>query len=209
MRFFIDNFIETHNKDWLFGHFPAYEYYPSTGTHIGTDFIVPIGTQIFAPINGEMFKVFYDKYKGNVGIYIFKHKEIEWGLELCHLRELPNRGKYKEGEIIAYSGNTGGKTTGPHLHAVLHRDAMVRKHYQFLISQGLVKKGREAFLKLKKEGAIVDCFDWFCNVIEEEKMKKEKVETPITPGTVVKKLIVKYSTIFDKFINFIISIFQK
>src|SRR5213596_1521514 len=67
----------------------------STGTHVGTDFMVSIGTPIFAPVDGEMFKAEFNQYKGNVGIYIFEHKGVTWGLELCHLRELPPLGKHK------------------------------------------------------------------------------------------------------------------
>ena len=101
-----------------------------------------------------MFKTEYNRYKGNVGIFIFEHGGVEWGLELCHLKELPTKGKYSEGNLIAYSGNTGGATTGAHLHAVLHRNATVTKHYKEL-------KSREDFLRLHGAGAIVDCWEWF------------------------------------------------
>ncbi len=154
MIFFLKDFLKIYNTDNPFGAFPLRQYYPKTGTHIGTDFKVPIGTQIFAPCDGEMFKVFTDPYKGHVGIFIFEHKKQTWGLELCHLKELPKTGKFKEGDTIALSGNTGGTTTGAHLHAVLHKDATVTNHYKQLVS-------REAFLKLEKERRIVDCFAWF------------------------------------------------
>ena len=107
-----------------------------------------------------MFKSEYNQYKGNVGVFIFEHQGTVWGLELCHLKELPKMGKYKEGDIIAYSGNTGGSTTGAHLHTVLHHNAHVTKHYELL-------KSREAFLQLEKEGAIVDCFEWFNTKLQE------------------------------------------
>ena len=161
MRYFLDNFEAVYNKDWPFGYFPAWEWYASTGTHIGTDFKVPVGTPVFAPVDGEMFKTEFNRYKGNVGIFIFKHKDIEWGLELCHLREQPQKGLYKEGDTIAYSGMTGEKVDGAHLHAVLHRDATVSKHYQLL-------KSREEFLRLEGEGAITDCFQWFCLALQRE-----------------------------------------
>lgn len=154
MRYFLKDFEKSYNKNNPFGNFPDWQNYPRTGTHIGTDFAVAPGTQIFAPTTGEMYKATFDAYKGNVGIYIFDYNGITWGLELCHLRELPKLGKYNEGDLIAYSGNTGGKTTGPHLHSVLHRDATVTKHYQELQS-------RNDFLRLQKDGAIVDCWEWF------------------------------------------------
>ena len=173
MRHFLEDFEKVHNKEWLFGAFPAWEYYPSTGTHIGTDFKVAIGTPIFAPSDGETVKTEYNQYKGNVGVFIFKHEGVEWGLELCHLKEQPKKGKYKEGEIIAYSGNTGGTTTGVHLHAVLHRHATVTKHYRELQS-------RKDFLRLQEEGAIVDCFAWFRANIQkksEQEPKSKKINT--------------------------------
>jgi murein DD-endopeptidase MepM/ murein hydrolase activator NlpD len=166
VRYFLKNFRKVYNADNPFGAFPLWEYYPKTGTHVGTDFKIAVGTPIFAPANGEMFKVWFDKYKGNVGVYIFDYRKTTWGLELCHLKELPAVGKFKEGEIIAYSGNTGASTTGAHLHAVLHRGAEVAENYQELQS-------REDFLRLEKEGAIVDCFQWFCSKMK-RKTKREK-----------------------------------
>ncbi|KKW22921.1 MAG: hypothetical protein UY67_C0032G0003 [Candidatus Kaiserbacteria bacterium GW2011_GWA2_52_12] len=154
MRFFLNDLEKTYNSTNPFGYFPLWEYYPKTGTHIGTDFRVPIGTPVIAPQDGEMFKVEISAPKGNVGIYIFEHNSTTWGLELCHLRELPQKRQYKEGEVIAYSGNTGSAVAGAHLHAVLHRNATVTKNYQALQS-------REDFLRLQKEGAIVDCWEWF------------------------------------------------
>jgi hypothetical protein len=167
MRYFLEDFENVYNKDWPFGFFPAHKYYPKTGTHIGTDFKVAKGTPIFVPTDGEMFKIEINKYKGNVGIFVFEHKGVTWGLELCHLKDLPKKGAYKESEVIAYSGNTGAATTGAHLHAVLHRDAMVTKNYQKLQS-------REDFLQLEKEGAIVDCFKWFCDSVRLEPERQPK-----------------------------------
>ena len=184
MRYFLEDFEKTHNKEWLFGAFPAWEYYPSTGTHIGTDFKVVVGTSIFAPSDGEMFRIEYNQYKGNTGIFIFKHNGIEWGLELCHLKEQPKKGEYREGEIIAYSGNTGSATTGAHLHAVLHRNATVTKHY-------LELRSRADFLRLHSEGAVVDCFGWFCDNIKKPEQKSEdkkngkKDDKKVEEGTVV------------------------
>lgn len=175
MRYFVDNFEKVYNKENPFGFFPAWNYYPKTGTHVGTDFRVVIGTPIFAPVDGELFKASVSGAKGNVGIYIFDYKGVTWGLELCHLRELPKLGIYKEGEVIAYSGNTGSATTGAHLHAVLHRDAQVTAHYELLQS-------RAAFLQLEKDGAIVDCLRWFCDNIKKEAVDVvdvvEVVDTP-------------------------------
>ena len=197
MRYFVENFERVYNRENPFGFFPDWKDYKKTGTHIGTDFKVAIGTPIFAPVAGEMLKTEINEYKGNVGIYVFDYKGTTWGLELCHLKELPQTGVYEEGDIIAYSGNTGSATTGPHVHAVLHRDAQVTKHYQLLQS-------REAFLQLQEEGAIVDCLEWFCTNIEEgvQQNPAEVVEAPpsvtFTPqDTSVPQASKNTKTLFD------------
>lgn len=179
MRYFLERFEESYNREWPFGKFPAWDYYPKTGTHVGTDFAVPVGTPVFAPADGEMFKAEFNKQKGNVGVFIFKHKGAEWGLELCHLKELPAKGLYKEGDIIAYSGKTGEKLSGAHLHAVLHKDVLVTKHYQELTS-------REAFLRLEREGAIVDCFSWFRDAVRET---AEPIPAPAEPVPAVSHVL--------------------
>lgn len=175
MRYFLERFEEVYHKKWPFGQFPAWNHYPKTGTHVGTDFVVPVGTPVFAPTDGEMFKAEFNKQKGNVGVFIFKHKGTEWGLELCHLKELPTKAIHKEGDTIALSGNTGAATTGAHLHAVLHKDALVTKHYRDLTS-------REAFLRLEREGAVVDCFAWFRAAVREAAEPAHPVPAVPVPG---------------------------
>lgn len=129
-------------------------YYPATHHHIGSDFKVPIGTPIKAPCDGEILKVVFNYARGNTAIFVLVQDGVEWGLELCHLRELPKEGDFKEGEIIAYSGNTGSATTAPHLHVVMHRDVRVTKNYSELTSEA-------AYFRLVKEGKLVDPYAWF------------------------------------------------
>lgn len=129
-------------------------FYPAAHHHIGSDFRVPIGTPIVAPCDGELLKAVFNAARGNTGIFDFTKDGIEWGLELCHLRELPKLGKFKEGEVIAYSGNTGSATTGAHLHMVLHRGCLVTKNYQDLINE-------EAYVRLWREGRITDPYLYF------------------------------------------------
>lgn len=116
-----------------------------------------------------MYSAYFNQYKGNVGVYIFTHEGVEWGLELCHLNQQPAKGVFSEGDVIAHSGNTGSSTTGAHLHAVLHRDAFVTKNYSELTS-------RDAFLRLESEGRIVDCFSWF-----KEHIADTPPVTPVEP----------------------------
>lgn len=142
----------TYNKSNPFGAIDPI-LYPATHHHIGSDFAVPVGTAIIAPEDGEMFKAVFNAARGNTGIYIFHHG-TDWGLELCHLRELPKLGIFKRGDIIAYSGNTGTATTAPHLHAVMHKNATVTKDYADLVSEA-------AFLAMRDSGQLVDTFKWF------------------------------------------------
>lgn len=148
---FVD--FKTYNATNPFGQYDK-TYYPLTGHHIGSDFKVPQGTPITAPCDGDVIKAISTPARGNTAVFDFVWEGEEWGLELCHLKLLPKLGKFKTGDIIAISGNTGSATTGAHLHAVMHRDAMVTKNYTELISE-------EAYLKLWREGRIADTYYWF------------------------------------------------
>jgi murein DD-endopeptidase MepM/ murein hydrolase activator NlpD len=150
MRPFVD--FKTYNQKNPFGTVDPV-FYPATKHHIGSDFVVPVGTPIYAPEDGEVLKVVFNAARGNTAIYVFRHGSY-WGLEFCHLRELPLLGVFKRGDIIAYSGNTGTASTGPHLHVTLHKGALVSKDYALLTSE-------EAYTKLVSSGQLVDPYKWF------------------------------------------------
>jgi len=150
MKPFVD--FSTYNSSNPFGAMDL-KYYPTTHHHIGSDFKVPMGTPIVAPADGELVKAFYNHARGNTAIFIFKHG-IEWGLEFCHLKELPFLGKFKQGQVLATSGNTGSATSGAHLHVTLHKDGKVTKNYNDLTSEA-------KYFELVKEGRIVDPYKWF------------------------------------------------
>lgn len=143
---------KAYNAKYPFGAKNA-KYNPKCLHHIGSDIVVPLKTPILAPCNGEMYKVYTDTAKGHCGVFLFVWEGVEWGLELCHLLQEPKKGKYKTGDVIAYSGNTGTSTTAPHLHITLHRDAMVTKNYKELQSEC-------DFYRLAYEGRIVDPYKW-------------------------------------------------
>lgn len=89
--------------------------YKATGHHIGVDYGVPLNTSIYAPWNGEVTVTGTHGTLGN-----FCYFEYEWEGKkrverFLHLIRVPERGKYKRGEVVAYSGNTG-MSTGPHFH---------------------------------------------------------------------------------------------
>lgn len=151
MRYPVDP--NTYNPSNPFGQTDP-TYYPATHHHIGSDFKVPIGTPIVAPCDGSVLKVVFNAARGNTAIFDFTVKGQEWGMELCHLRELPPVGYFKEGQVIAYSGNTGSASTGAHVHVVLHKDCLVTKNYQDLISE-------EAFVQMWREGRLTDPYLYF------------------------------------------------
>ena len=82
--------------------------------HLGTDYIVPIGTPIFAPADGEITFVGYGAQGGNTLWFAFN------GLVMrcLHLTSWKPRGFYRKGDIIGYTGNTG-LSTAPHVHVDL------------------------------------------------------------------------------------------
>lgn len=143
----------TYNSTNGFGQYDP-QYYPMTKHHLGSDFRVQIGTGIIAPADGEMLKNSFNAARGNTGIFVFPFEGREWGLELCHLHVRPPLGRFRAGQQIAISGNTGSATTGSHLHVTLHRDATVTKNYTELTDE-------TAFLRLWREGRLLDPYLWF------------------------------------------------
>lgn len=92
--------------------------YKRTGHHLGTDYACPVGTPIAAPQAGEIIETSSSPERGNyvyykMGNVVAEFRHLSLGLKV---------GKYNLGDVIAYSGNTGTLTTGPHLCHVLWRD---------------------------------------------------------------------------------------
>ncbi len=75
--------------------------------------MVAIGTPLYAPLDLQVIKTQVGKEGGNTAfVKLDGRKELVRSL---HLRELPKVGKYKRGEVFAFTGNTG-LSTGPHWH---------------------------------------------------------------------------------------------
>lgn len=94
--------------------FVTREYEPSKG-HVGVDFSVKKGTPVFASAGGIIIFADHTVDYGNMIIidhgsgYLTKYLH-------CSVLLKKEREVVEQGEMIALSGNTGVKTTGPHLH---------------------------------------------------------------------------------------------
>ena len=88
--------------------------------HTGTDFGVPVGTQIKSAITGTVVEV----KKSNVSFGNFvrvKNADIITTYAHCSTLKVKEGDKVKQGDIIALSGNSG-KSSGPHLHFEITKD---------------------------------------------------------------------------------------
>ncbi|MGE5655061.1 MAG: M23 family metallopeptidase [Actinomycetota bacterium] len=83
--------------------------------HAGIDIGVPTGTPVLAPADGV---VTVAGWAGECGIKIQLEHGDGWDTRYCHNSQaLVSVGqRVKQGQTIALSGNTGGYSTGPHLH---------------------------------------------------------------------------------------------
>ena len=89
--------------------------------HSGIDFATPSGTPVKAPIEGKVIKIVNSVDSGG-GRQIRLSHSTELETAYLHLSKIVvTKGQIvKEGSIIGYSGNTGYRTTGPHLHFEVH-----------------------------------------------------------------------------------------
>lgn len=92
---------------------------PVTGkagaSHGGMDFAVPSGTPVFATAAGKVATAAVDEEGGNY--IILQHDDGKKSAYLHLTSFLVKSGdRVAAGQHIAQSGNTGKRTTGPHLH---------------------------------------------------------------------------------------------
>jgi murein DD-endopeptidase MepM/ murein hydrolase activator NlpD len=101
--------------------------------HLGTDLIVPEGTSVFAPCACEIIKTGNFPQGGNTVHLKFRSRKYgRLVARFMHLSEISPPGKYKAGDILGRTGNTGQLTKGPHMHIDLSRgkvDLSDRKNF--------------------------------------------------------------------------------
>ena len=85
--------------------------------HAGQDFATPVGTPIYAAMDGTVLKAGWNAITGRTGIGAFLGHEGGRNTYYGHLSRLLVQvgDMVKQGQKIALSGNTG-RSTGPHLH---------------------------------------------------------------------------------------------
>ncbi|MCA9446760.1 MAG: M23 family metallopeptidase [Candidatus Omnitrophica bacterium] len=93
---------------------------PRFSMHHGIDLAVPVGTPVQAARDGEVIEVSHSRYGHGNSIKI-RHDD-GWVTVYSHNSKLLKKegDKVKQGDLIAYSGNTG-RSTGPHLHFEIRR----------------------------------------------------------------------------------------
>jgi len=86
--------------------------------HLGLDIIVPTGTPIKATDDGIVKSGFGEQ--GGVTCYFYPDSRSVVERHL-HCHSIARTGRVKEGDLIAYTGNTG-MSTDPHLHTDIWKD---------------------------------------------------------------------------------------
>lgn len=89
--------------------------------HSGVDLYAPMGTTVIAEFSGTVYKTGYSVTSGN---YIYLDHGHGVRTFYCHLSAIKcQTGQHVlQGTSIALSGNTGTRTTGPHLHFGIYID---------------------------------------------------------------------------------------
>ena len=114
-----------------------------TRMHKGVDFAVPVGTPVMAAGNGSV--QFMGRASG-YGNFLKIDMGSGMGFGYAHLSRfapgLRRGARVRQGQIVAYSGNTG-LTTGPHLHYEIFQHGTQINPLTFKAAQGRTLKGRE------------------------------------------------------------------
>jgi len=114
-----------------------------TRVHKGVDFAVPVGTPVKAAGSGSI--QFMGAASG-YGNFLKIDMGNGWGTGYAHLSRfapgLRKGVKVRQGQIVAYSGNTG-LTTGPHLHYEIFEHGSQINPLTLKMAQGRTLAGRE------------------------------------------------------------------
>ena len=116
--------------------------------HSGVDFATPTGTPVPAAADG---KIVYIGTRGGYGKYVQLKHSSGYSTAYAHLngynKNLKVGSMVKQGDVIAYSGNTG-RSTGPHLHFEVIKNGKKVDPFQkgkFYITEKLQGKALKQF----------------------------------------------------------------
>lgn len=120
---------ETIRRGYRFGEKTFY-----SARHLGVDHLVPIGTAVFAPCDCKIISAKAGREGGNT-VHV-SLADPQYGIlvmRCMHLHKMSPPGKYRQGEVIGYTGNTGQYSRGPHLHTDISRQAVRIKDFNNFI----------------------------------------------------------------------------
>lgn len=127
--------------------------------HLGTDYLVN-EEPIYAPKDCQII-VSKRFIQGGNTIWVKFEDEVygELIMRCLHLRSLPSLGKYSEGDVLAYTGNTG-LSTGPHLHLDLSKKDVQLNNFSNFIDPDIFFNERANVEFIKKwEGKFIQDVD--------------------------------------------------
>jgi murein DD-endopeptidase MepM/ murein hydrolase activator NlpD len=108
-----------------FGTLSEYRRKNGMQPHSGLDFAMPEGTPIPALANGPIVLQQFSKVLGNVSVLRIMGKDGQiYFIGYCHLKAegLEVGQKVREGDTIAFVGNTGSASSGAHLHMTVSKE---------------------------------------------------------------------------------------
>jgi murein DD-endopeptidase MepM/ murein hydrolase activator NlpD len=101
--------------------------------HNGIDIGTPTGTPIYSPVDAIVSEIHYKTCSGG-GRKIYLDHYNGYQTVYMHLSTIIiKEGQYiKKGQLIGYTGMSGFRVTGPHLHLEVKRDGIHLNPYRFL-----------------------------------------------------------------------------
>jgi murein DD-endopeptidase len=118
--------------------------------HFGTDYAVPIGTELLSIADGVVVKSQYNRFAGNYINIRHTNGSLSRYLHLSQ-RNVEAGDKVSKGQLIGLTGNTG-RTTGPHLHLELFVGG-VPVNYENYIQESRTRVNQEMQLAAQIERA--------------------------------------------------------